>query len=139
MEKNEVDMQAFINHANQLGLKLVIKGDQMILEAIEGPTGDLFGGQSQAKQIWNPSPEMLEVASWFGRRPKTVWSKSEMKAWKSIISWFEFDGDDWDALRWYYTKSGCRFLRRDIGTLLNNWQSEIDRAKNYDSEQEKRR
>lgn len=138
MEK-EVDMQAFINHANRLGMKLVIKGNQIVLESIQEPAGDLFGEQLSTKQSWNPSPEMLEVASWFGRRPKTVWSKSEMRSWKLITSWFEFHGDDWDALKWYYTKSGCKFLRRDIGTLLNNWQSEIDRAKNYDPEQEQRR
>ena len=45
---------------------------------------------------------------------------------------FRFEGDDWDALRWLYTQSGCKFVRKDLGTLLNNWQGEIDRAKNYD-------
>lgn len=100
---------------------------------------NIFTLESEEPPSWNPSPEMLEVASWFGRRPSTVWSKREVKEWKSIIKWFKFEGDDWDALRWYYTKSGCNFIRKDIGTLLNNWQAEIDRAKNYDPEQEKRR
>lgn len=81
---------------------------------------------------WSPSPEQAEVSSWFGRRPTTVWSAKELKAWKEVAKTFEFSGDEWEALKWYYTQSGCPYLRKDLGTLLNNWSGEIDRAKQYD-------
>ena len=95
-------------------------------EAEESNNGDLFGGPS-----WNPTPEMLEVASWFNRRPSTVWSKKEMRAWKEISSHFQFKYEEWEALKWLYNQSGSPYLRKDLGTLLNNWQGEIDRAINY--------
>lgn len=83
-------------------------------------------------ETWDPSLEQIEVASWFSRRPTTVWNAKELKAWKEITKTFEFSGDDWDALRWYYKESGCDYIRKDLGTLLNNWSGEIDRAKQYD-------
>jgi hypothetical protein len=74
------------------------------------------------------SARELEICSWFNRRPGTAWSAKERKA-ATIIQ--TVDDEDWQALRWYYTQSGCQFLRRDILTLLNNLPGEIDRAKNY--------
>lgn len=81
---------------------------------------------------WNPSPEQIEVASWFNRRPTTVWSPQEQRKWKEVASSFKFQGDEWEALRWYYAKSGCLYLRKDLVTLLNNWNGEVDRALQYD-------
>lgn len=83
---------------------------------------------------WNPTDAQIEVASWFNRKPSTEWSKKEKAAWLPHQTLQDFTGDDWQALRWYYTESGCKFLRKDLGTLLNNWQGEIDRAKNYEPE-----
>lgn len=77
--------------------------------------------------------EQTEVSSWFGRRPTTPWSEKEQKAWAKIPK--PIDPDDWQALRWFYTKSGCQYLRRDLQTLLNNWSGEIDRAKNFNPDQ----
>lgn len=143
-QKNKASINITVTDSNQSVISSNALSAASAQEEVKGDgeaeeKESIFTLESEELPSWNPSPEMLEVASWFGRRPKTVWSKREMKEWKSIISWFEFEGDDWDALRWYYTKSGSKFLRKDIGTLLNNWQSEIDRAKNYDPEQEKRR
>lgn len=81
---------------------------------------------------WNPSPEQIEVASWFNRRPTTVWSPQEQRKWKEVAASFKFEGDEWEALRWYYAKSGCPYLRKDLVTLLNNWNGEVDRALQYD-------
>lgn len=75
------------------------------------------------------SPEQAEIGSWFNRRPTTPWSEKELKAWAKVPK--PIDPDDWQALRWFYTQSGCGYLRRDIQTLLNNWSGEIDRAKNF--------
>ena len=79
------------------------------------------------------SPEQIEVGTWFNRRPTTAWSEKELKAWAKISK--PIDPEDWQALRWFYTQSGCQYLRRDILTLLNNWTGEIDRAKNYNPDQ----
>lgn len=76
------------------------------------------------------TPEQKEVASWFGRRSTTAWSDKERKAWAKIAK--PIEPDDWKAVRWFYTQSGCQYLRRDLLTLLNNWSGEIDRAKNFD-------
>jgi len=86
------------------------------------------GGKRNA---WLPSSEQVEAASWFNRKPTTEWSKREKAAWAQIQKTEDFCGDNWLALRWYYSASGCKFLRRDLLTLLNNWNGEIDRAKNY--------
>ena len=81
---------------------------------------------------WHPSPEQIEVCSWFNRRPTTIWSPQEQRKWREVVANFKFEGDDWEALRWYYAKSGCPYLRKDLVTLLNNWNGEVDRAKQYD-------
>lgn len=85
---------------------------------------------SNSTPAWNPSPEQLEIGSWFNRRPTTPWSAKEKKAWQTIPD--PIDPDDWAALKWFYAQSGCKFLRRDLLTLINNFTGEIDRAKNFD-------
>lgn len=93
------------------------------------PNDSLNFEQDQPSKV--PLPfEQYEIASWFGRRPTTRWSEKELKAWGKIPK--PIDPDDWKAIRWYYTQSGCSYLRKDLVTLLNNWTGEIDRAKNYD-------
>jgi len=81
---------------------------------------------------WNPSPQMVEVAAMVGRRATTPWSEKEISSFKKIAAYFQFSGDDWNALKWYYNESACQYVRKDLQTLLNNWQGEIDRAKQYD-------
>ena len=51
----------------------------------------------------------------------------ETKALKAVIA-LRTPPEDIDALETRY-KSGNPYLRRDILTLLNNWNTEIDRAK----------
>ena len=90
-------------------------------------------GETSAPPAWNPSPEQIEVASWFRRQPTTEWSDKEKKAWRPIGSKPQnFQGDDWMALRFFYGPQGSRYRRQDLQTLLNNWNGEVDRAKNYD-------
>lgn len=76
------------------------------------------------------------VHKWFKRRANTKWSKIEDKALTELAKAYatvplDELREDLDILEWYYTISGCEFLRRDVKTLLNNWQGEIDRAKEY--------
>jgi hypothetical protein len=67
------------------------------------------------------------IGSWFSRRASTIWSDKETKALKAVIA-LQTPPEDIDALETRY-KSGNPYLRRDIITLLNNWNTEIDRAK----------
>lgn len=89
-----------------------------------------------AMKGWNPSEQQIEVASWFSRRSTTEWSAKELKAWKTVQP---INAEDFEAVKWFYTESGCPYLRKDLQTLLNNWNGEVDRAKNYDPERDKRR
>lgn len=67
------------------------------------------------------------IGSWFSRRTSTIWSDKETKALKAVMA-LQTSPEDIDALEARY-KSGNPYLRRDIITLLNNWNTEIDRAK----------
>ena len=67
------------------------------------------------------------IGGWFKRRETTVWSPKEIKALKEVLA-LKTSPEDIDALEARYL-SGNPYLRRDILTLLNNWNTEIDRAK----------
>ena len=67
------------------------------------------------------------IGSWFKRRPETSWSQKELKALKAT---FDLNTPESEILLLEARyRSGNQFLRRDILTLLNNWNTEIDRAK----------
>jgi hypothetical protein len=67
------------------------------------------------------------IGSWFKRRPETSWSQKEFKALKAT---FDLNTPESEILLLEIRyRSGNQFLRRDILTLLNNWNTEIDRAK----------
>ncbi len=77
----------------------------------------------------------LRLGKLFGRRPSTKWSQSELKALKSI----DPDEDDLKLLEAYYTANipkSENIRRRDLATLLNNFNGEIDRARNFKHPQE---
>ena len=104
------------------------------------PKGESSGSDIRPKKQ-NPTETKLKthIHTWFKRRPSTQWSKKELAALKVLAMAYadsteEELAEDLDLLEWYYTKSGCRFCRRDPYTLLNNWPAEIDRAKNYQTE-----
>jgi hypothetical protein len=73
-------------------------------------------------------PQKLEVGSWFGRRATTPWSEKELKAWKTLHP--ESITEGIDILAGPYSAKE-KFCRRDLLTLLNNWQGEIDRWRSY--------
>lgn len=80
---------------------------------------------------WHPTEEQIRIARLKGRRPQTKWSASEIKAWKEFTPVSE---EDFRMLEKYYSakiplKDDIR--RRDLGTLLNNWNGEVDRARNF--------
>lgn len=73
------------------------------------------------------SPLGTRVGSWFGRRLDTAWTEKELKALKMVE---ETPEEEILLLESYYM-SDAPYKRRDIVTLLNNWNGEIDRARGW--------
>ena len=77
------------------------------------------------------SPELeafrLRVGALINRRPTTKWSTKEIKALKEIFD-FNTPEEDLVALEARY-QSDDKYLRRELMTLLNNWNGEIDKAR----------
>jgi hypothetical protein len=77
------------------------------------------------------SPELeafrLRVGALIKRRPTTQWSTKEIKALKEIFD-FNTPEEDLVALESRY-QSDDKYLRRELMTLLNNWNGEIDKAR----------
>jgi uncharacterized protein YdaU (DUF1376 family) len=77
------------------------------------------------------SPELeafrLRVGAMVRRRPTTQWSTKEIKALKEIFD-FNTPEEDLVALEARY-QSDDKYLRRELMTLLNNWNGEIDKSR----------
>jgi len=77
------------------------------------------------------SPELeafrLRVGALIKRRPTTQWSTKEIKALKEIFD-FNTPEEDLVALEARY-QSDDKYLRRELMTLLNNWNGEIDKSR----------
>ena len=69
----------------------------------------------------------LRVGAMVRRRPSTHWSTKEIKALKEIFA-FKTPEEDMIALETRY-KSNDPYLRKELITLLNNWNGEIDKAR----------
>jgi hypothetical protein len=70
------------------------------------------------------------INKWFSRRENTEWSKKELKALSLIVK-LRTPESDLQLLDARY-QSKNKYRRKDILTLLNNWNSEIDRCKSGD-------
>lgn len=71
------------------------------------------------------------LRKWFKRRPDTQFSERELKMVVSV-SIMKTPEEDIAVLDGYYS-SDAPYKRKDILTLLNNWNGEIDRAKDWKS------
>ena len=78
---------------------------------------------------------LLRVRQLFGKKDTTRMDVSEERAWKaaekSVVATNE---EDWALIEWAYKQtngSACQFRRKDMATLLNNWNCEIDRARGW--------
>ena len=64
----------------------------------------------------------------FKRRESTPWSEKELKAFKE--SALKAHPEDFDLVIAYY-QSDAPYKRKDLQTLLNNWNGEVDRARDW--------
>lgn len=79
------------------------------------------------------SQMMERIGGWFNRRTGTIWTLAEGITLHAI----EPHPDDVDLLESYYLAEihgELDFRRRDLATLLNNWQGEVDRARIWKAE-----
>jgi hypothetical protein len=76
------------------------------------------------------------INKWFRRREGTEWQASELKALKLVVK-LKTPESDLQLLDARYEAKN-KYRRKDILTLLNNWNTEIDRCKsgNDDAEEE---
>lgn len=81
---------------------------------------------------WKPDATQLRLNALFKRRETTVWDQDELKQYRRIT----VNPDDLAAVEAYYRASASGpkdkdYRRRDLATLLNNWNGEVDRARNH--------
>lgn len=89
------------------------------------PEAEKTQGDGNAREI---EAFKIRVGSMFRRRPNTAWSPKEMKALAAVLK-FETPEEDILALEKRYATND-KYLRKDVITLLNNWNGEIDKARN---------
>ncbi len=80
----------------------------------------------QGGKEWRPDDLQKRINGWYHRRDNTPWSEKELRAYKKLPPTSD---DELDLLERYTTKH--EHARRDIPTLLNNWQGDIDRARRW--------
>lgn len=103
-----------------------------------GDAGDAMQKQRQ-KQMQREKEEVLpslpsealrlRICGWFKRRPGSVWDKKEL-AGLAIVVAANTPEEDLLLLDRFYAAPDS-YHRKDVQTLLNNWNGEIDKAKDY--------
>ena len=80
---------------------------------------------------WLANSEQIRICRIMRRKETTRWSKKEVEAWKLLTP---IADDDFLAVEKYYRAklpADKDYRRRDLSTLLNNWNGEVDRARNF--------
>ena len=96
------------------------------------PARRLSDSQKKRTKVPENSKAMIRIGKWFHRKESTLWTLHEAEALAEIMP---LDKDSFLALEWYYLAEIDKaedYRRRDLMTLLNNWQTEIDRAKRWE-------
>lgn len=91
---------------------------------------ELTREQRKRQRVNMNSPMMILIGKWFGRKPDTPWTIAEAAALQELKP----TQDEVETLARYYDldlEKEADFRRRDLPTLLNNWQTELDRAKSH--------
>lgn len=83
------------------------------------------------KKEWKPDEIQIRLNKCYKRRNTTKWSDAELKAYKKN----DYEEEDVKLMvRYCDPKNGSAYRRKDIKTLLNNWNSEVDRANGWEQE-----
>jgi len=78
-------------------------------------------------------PLQRRAESMFGRREETPLTAGEVRAFKNSKAAMEATTEaDWlDLEKFYAAPQTITYARKDLATLVNNWNGEIDRAKHW--------
>jgi hypothetical protein len=82
---------------------------------------------------------MNRIGDWFGRKSTTLWTISEGECLDQLGV---LSDDELETMRFFYEANipeASDYRRRTIGTLLNNWNSELDKAIEYKRINQKRK
>ena len=88
----------------------------------------------EISSVSDPESDSLRsrINKWFRRREGTEWQASELKALRSVVK-LNTPESDLQLLDARYELKN-KYRRKDILTLLNNWNTEIDRCKSGDDD-----
>lgn len=92
--------------------------------------GNLSTTQKKKQRVKENTPLMIRIGSWFGRQPFTRWSVAEAEALADI----EATEAEINGMEVYYTAKIPKdkdYRRTALETLLNNWNTDLDRARNF--------
>ena len=81
------------------------------------------------------------VSKMFGREPESPWSKAEMIALEAVASLGTSESDLVALSRYYRSRSipaATDYRRRTLGSLLEHWHGELDRARSWVREQKRK-
>lgn len=84
--------------------------------------------QSKRTRVESNSPMMIQIGQFFGRKPETRWTVAEAVALDELRP----PAEEVDLLSRYYSlplDHDDDFRRRNLPTLLNNWNGELDKAR----------
>jgi hypothetical protein len=100
----------------------------------KGKEGERKEGDSTPQAKLDPESDSLRsrINKWFRRREGTEWQASELKALKPVVK-LNTPESDLQLLDARYELKN-KYRRKDILTLLNNWNTEIDRCKSGDDD-----
>lgn len=85
---------------------------------------------TEKKDVFPTTPRSIKIAELFGRRPTTAWEEKEIKVFRTIA---KHPDEDFELVVEFYQKSNSPYLRKDLGTFLNNFSGELDRARAWKS------
>lgn len=83
---------------------------------------------TEKKDVLPTTERSKRIAALFRRRETTPWDEKEIKAFRATQ---KHPDDDFNLVVEFYEKSNSPFLRRDLGTFLNNFSTELDRARQW--------
>ncbi len=89
--------------------------------------------ERKRRRVESNSPAMVTIGGFFARKAETLWTVAEAVALLDVKP----SPEEVELLARYYREplpKDADFRRRDLITLLNNWQTEVDRARSHYAE-----
>ncbi len=89
---------------------------------------DMRGDETSTASSMPEAERKQILGDLFKRRASTEWDVKELKAFKAKV--IPAHDDDFALIAEYY-RSDFPYKRKDLQTLLNNWNGEVDRARDW--------